>query len=277
MGVEPATVFTYATALARINNLEQPLFTPGITSGQQLQILNEVLDRMWTHGQWDGLLQEVSGLTTTNNILTLPPQYKNLTGLKVSNQNTRCWNRVSIKSQQWKFSPSANGTNWDSYCGSQWYAFDRGDSGLGELGVFSGSVVIDQATGIAYQIAVSNEIIGLIPANANPPSLSSARQYEIPGPQAYIDSLTFKGMAKQRYIYATDLNANVAPDSFEGLLMGVRAYHSYATGDTERAGVEFSQALEIVERDLGQILQDEDMGRVTVEYEFSGGSIPNLY
>lgn len=264
--------FSYATAIARVDNQPEPYWTPGMTDVQKLQRINEVLDRAYSLGTWDGLLLEVKGMTTTGGILTLDSEYKLLTALR-----NECFGpRISIKSQQVKYAPAREVTCQTG--GVPRIAYDLGDLGTGSVGVFSGATVQDQVTGDLYNIVVANQIIGLEPAgDVPPPSTFSARQYEIVGIPSYVDGLTFSGIAKRRYVYATDETATVSPDCFEGLLMGVRAFHWYDVGDTKRAEEEFQTAIGIFEADLGQVLQDEDMGRVTVEVEYSGGSIPNLY
>lgn len=306
--------FTLATAISRIDNLQQPIWTAGATASQKLQACNQALDKMWTLGGWDGLLQEVTGLTSVSGILVLPSQYKILTGLRVCGNNGQLANgygyggspRVSIKSQQWKFSPNANGTDWGCYCGPPWIAFDLGDftsvgtglivfdTGLNENveitsidGILtvevapegstpsSGITIQDQGNGQFYNIGSDNGIIGLY--TATPTSSGSNRKYQIPGPFSITNNLIFSGMAKLRYIYASDTNTVVEPDCFEALMMAIRAIHWYDTGDTKRAEEEFNTAVKLVNADLGQVQQDADMGRVTTEFEFSGGSILNIY
>jgi hypothetical protein len=305
--------FSYGDAIQRITNQPEQVWPPGITASEQLQRINGVLDRVWTRGQFDGLLKEVDGLTTSGGILTLPSQFKLLTGLQAlypntsgsSNLNGGC-SRVDIRSQQWKFSPSAPQGPCSTWNNGRWYAFDQGDTATvgtylvvtdtatgslvqifvqnGVLGVESapagstpttGITVQDSVTGQFYNIIVQNDIIGL--ATATPTSSGSNRTYQISGIPSYVDTFTFNGMAKLRYVYASNLNQLVAPDCFEGLLMGVRAFSWYDKGDTSRAEEEFATAMAIYEADLGQVLQDEDMGYVTVDYAESGGSILNLY
>ena len=236
------TVFTIAQALTRISNLEQPIWSSTITADQQLQAVNSSLEKIWTYGEWDGLLNAITGMATTNGILTLNGAYRLLQGLTViypnPTPNVGGSDPVSIKSQQWQYAPSQNGINWTQQAGPPWYAFDLGDN-------ISGT--------------------------------ASQRQYQIAGVPSYIDTLSFNGIAKLRYIYATVTTQIVIPDSYEGLVMALRSQHSYAVGDTTRAEEEFSAALQIVEHDLGQVIEKEDMGRMTVDFCCSGGSIPNLF
>jgi hypothetical protein len=327
--------FSYSTAIARISNLPEQLWPQNATFSQQFQRLNQVLDRVYSLGQWDGLLTELDGLTTTNGLLILPPQYKLLTALRLS-----CGPRVTIKPNQWKYSPSAPTNGWGCGYRGRWYAFEKGD-----VNSFAGAtfVLIDQVTGepfqllvqngilginpipagvgqtliiqdtvtttSLFQVVVQNGVLGLIPAPAGsattqftvvqdtitflffqievqsgvlglgagyPTSYQGNRVYQLSGDPAYVDEQTFSGVAKLRYVYATDPNSVVVPDCFEGLLQGVRAFHWQDEGDIQRFQSEFGTAMAIYEADLGQVLQDEDMGRVTVEYEYSGGSIWNL-
>jgi hypothetical protein len=269
------TVFTYADAITRIQNLEEPLWPPGITSSQQLQAINLALDYLWTNGDFDGLIQDVTGITSTGGIITLPAQYRFLISLA-----TKC-HKVGIKSQQWKLSPSApNITDWTKWTRSM-LAFDLGDTGTASLGIWPGGVIEALTDGVPngtyFSIVINDGIIGYVPAsNVNPPSTSSARQYQVTGDPAHTDTLTFFGQAKLRYTYAADISSVVAPDCFPAILEAVRAYHFIACGDTTRAQAHFAEALKLLEANSFDVVADEDMGCVALDPMTSGGGFLNI-
>jgi hypothetical protein len=120
--------FTIAEAITRIGNLEEPLWTPGSSSAQQLQSINQALDYLWLWGDFEGLVQDVPNLTSSGGIITLPAQYRFLVDLSIPAINCK----VGIKTQQWKLSPSApRVADWTC-----WYrsilAFDLGDAVTGD-------------------------------------------------------------------------------------------------------------------------------------------------
>jgi hypothetical protein len=289
--------FSYQDALNRISAEPEPVWSSGMTVAQQLQRLNEVLERFWTEGTWDGLLIDASPFSSTDGVITLNPIYKTLDSLVCNGA------QVSIKAQNWKYSPSApKVSDWTKYRGPL-IAFDLGDgvasftnlvdsvtgqtylpvSSSGALGIIPIGTPVpvptltDSQTGQNYTLVAANNAVGLQAVSATPQQ-AVARSYQVAGDPSYLDKLTFGGMARLRYMWATSVQlANqVVPDCFQALIMGVRAFHWYDVGDTSRAERDFQTALAILERNLNDVLEDEDLGEVTVDWETSGGSICNL-
>ncbi len=221
--------FTIADAISRIDAQPEIVFTAGMSSGQKLQRINEVLESLWTFGTWDGLLADVVPVSS-GGIITLNIAYRILDVLRVPSLG----GRVPIKNQQWKFGPEAAGVaDWNQY---GWLlAFDLGDTGAG-----------------------------------------GARRYQITGDPTYADSLTYSGSAKKRYTWATDTATVVVPDCFQAVLTAVRAFHWKDVGDNDRFDREFAGALHILEKSLNAVDAFADYGSISLAYETSGGSIPNL-
>ena len=264
--------FTIATAISRLSTGSVNYFKAGATSAQQLQRVNECLERLWNFGMWDGLLQEIS-LTSTGGIITLPAQYRKLVALRINDSN--CGNKnVSIKSQQWKFSPSApRERNWFK---GNWadVAFDLGDVGV----AYIGGQIQDGITGSYYNVAVENGVLGIVPSSGATQTLvaSGARQYQVSGNPDYVDTLTFTGMARLRYIWAVDTTVTVWPDNYQALLYAVQSFYWRDMGDDNRADALFSNALNTLEKDLDGILSEEDLGSITLEPTMGMGGIPNI-
>lgn len=92
--------FTIATAITRITGGPKNAFL-GMSAAQELQRINEVLDRFYEFGSWRGLHDTVT-LTTTGGILTLSTAYLRLDGLGIPARNAI----IPIRSQQFQFSES---------------------------------------------------------------------------------------------------------------------------------------------------------------------------
>lgn len=113
--------FTLATCISRIDNQMEPVWSPGSTADQKLERVNNVIERLWVDGTWDGLIKDIVPVSS-GGIITLDPLYKTIETLIVPSQGRR----ISIKSQQWKGTPSAGYIgDWHKY--SSGYAFDCGD------------------------------------------------------------------------------------------------------------------------------------------------------
>lgn len=118
--------FTYAQAITRLTSGPTNVFKIGLTSGQQLQRLNEVIEGFWEEGTWRGLHVPVT-LTSTSSIISLAETYLRLDGLGVPNLNQV----VPIKSQTFQFSPNGpQPQDWSAYGGL--IALDLGDSAGGQ-------------------------------------------------------------------------------------------------------------------------------------------------
>lgn len=298
-------MFTFSTAINRINSQIEPIWDPSATSDQQFQAVNQALEYLWNFGNWDGIIQDVGGLATIGGILSLAPQYRFLTALR----NIESGVNVSIKSQGFKYSPSM-GQNTNGLAGYSSYqrgmmAFDLGDI---SAGISPYSVVQDTVTGDLFQVIVSNGIMGIQPAppgsvpnlsivtdsvtgqpfvlivsngilgidttSINP--VSTNRQYQISGCSSDVDTLTFEGQATLRYIYATNLNQIIAPDNFPALLSAVRAGHFMDVGDENRAESHFQKALKLLETASAEIVEMEDMGSLSFDPMTSGGGMLNI-
>lgn len=346
-------MFSYSTAIARVNSQIEQIWDPTATAAQQLQAVNQALEYLWVEGQWDGLVQDVTGLSTSGGILTLPSGYRYLTALRCQS-----WHKdVSIKSQAFKYSPSRQ-RNDGGYFGytsglvSDWQG-DLKANDLGDSWTYAGSLIVpDYATGQPYQVVIGNPssgvpdaiglentsllytgayyildsdgsgrqwqvigsaglIIGVVAAPAGATTspfiglrsqvsgeiynlvvqngvlgdalftaastqFATSRTYKIPGDPTVIDTLSFEGQAKLRYIYAIDPSAGVLPDNFPALLEAVRAYHFLDVGDETRAELHFKNALALLEEDSKDLVADEDMGSLSLDPITSGGAFLNL-
>ena len=136
--------FTYADAISRADGQMEPLWTPGATSQQKLDRLNDVLERFWNEGVWDGLSADLS-MTSSSGVITLASGYRKLDALQVSTAGSE--QNVPIKSQLWKLTPSANYIgDWTKY-GGPMLAFDKGDvSGLRTYQLTGAAAVADSYT-----------------------------------------------------------------------------------------------------------------------------------
>jgi hypothetical protein len=136
----------------------------------------------------------------------------------------------------------------------------------------NGNILQDETTGSFYSVVVSNGIIGINPTTAQ----TGQRQYQIAGCSTTIDTLTFIGQAKLRYAYATSVSTIVLPDNFPALLAAVRAFHFQDVGDETRAESYFAKALALLESGSAEIVENEDMGSLSLDPMTSGGSILNI-
>lgn len=222
--------FTYTEAIARFDGQMEPVWTPGATSAQKLERLNTVNERFWNEGRWEGLNADITPVSS-GGIITLAAAYRHIDALQVSTVGSE--QPVPIKSQLWKFTPSANFVgDWTKFSGPM-FAFDKGETG-------------------------------------------GTRQYQLTGTAAIADAYTYTAQAKRRYVWVTDLSTVFSPDSWPALLLGVRAYHWLDQGDNTRFQLEFADALRQLEKDLCNVTEMEDLGGVNIEYQRSGGAIPNL-
>lgn len=121
--------FTAATALTRLSSGPTDAFRAGLTSGQKLQRLNEVLEKAYDEGTWRGLHDTLSPLdgttiTTTGGIITLANTYQRLDKLAVPSMAMD----VPIRSMEWAFSTGGPGNqDWTLYL--TMVAVDQGDVG----------------------------------------------------------------------------------------------------------------------------------------------------
>lgn len=117
--------FTYATAISRLDGQMEAVWTPGATSQQKLDRVNDVLDRFWNEGDWEGLSADIVPVSS-GGVITLAAAYKNLDVLQVSTAGSE--RDIPIKSQLWKFTPSANFVgDWSNFSGPM-FAFDKGET-----------------------------------------------------------------------------------------------------------------------------------------------------
>ena len=115
--------FSFATAISRLTSGPTNAFKAGLSSAQQLQRVNEVLDRFYELGTWAGVLTTISGLTTTAGVLSLPSSYIRLDGLSIPAKGEI----IPIKSQEWAFSEAGPGMqDWTQY--GELVAIDQGDT-----------------------------------------------------------------------------------------------------------------------------------------------------
>ena len=222
-------MFTYAQAIARLVSGPKSAFVAGLTPGQQLQRINEVLERFYELGTWAGVLSTLSGLTTTNGVITLPNTYLRLDALS----NTNGGMPVPIKNRDYLFNPAGPGLSILQSTGGSGVAIDQGD-------------------------------------------VNGQRQYQITGDPAILDTLTFTGLARLRYIWATSTSALVIPDCYQALRRGVIALGWEDEGDLSRYDAVFTRALTVLNGNYSQSESDTEHGVVACEPATSMGMIPNL-
>lgn len=103
----------------------EPVWTPGATPPQKLARINTVLERFWNEGKWEGLFADITP-TSSGGVITLASGYKNIDALQVSTAGSE--QNVPIKSQLWKFTPSAEFIgDWTKFGGAI-MAFDKGET-----------------------------------------------------------------------------------------------------------------------------------------------------
>lgn len=133
-------MFTVATAITRLTSGPTNIFGDrNLTSGQQLQRINEILEYFYDQGTWRGV-QSLQTLTTSSGILTLASAYQRLDGLAVPVYGRK----VPIKSMSWAFSANATPVqDWTLY--SDLLAIDMGDnaSGLRQYQLTGGITQLD--------------------------------------------------------------------------------------------------------------------------------------
>lgn len=134
--------FTIAQAITRLTTGPINCFKAGLTSGQQLQRVNECLERFYDKGTWRGVHQTIP-LTSVNGVITLPAAYQRIDGLSVP----KCGVLVKIKSNLYPF--QENGPHlqdWTKYCPT--VAIDLGDVNQQRQYQLTGS--IDRLDSFAY-------------------------------------------------------------------------------------------------------------------------------
>lgn len=114
--------FSVATAITRLDSGPTNCFKAGLSAGQKLQRVNEVIDRFYEFGTWRGLHDTITVTSSASNIITLSSSYVRLDALA---EPAFCRD-IPIKSQQWAFSTAGPGPmDWTKYC--ELVAIDMGD------------------------------------------------------------------------------------------------------------------------------------------------------
>lgn len=133
--------FSFFTAITRLTGSGKNAFPANFSGANQLQRVNEVLERAYDYGSWRGLHDTIS-ITTTGGIISLSTAYQRLDRLAVPAQATD----VPIRSMQWAFSPNGPGNqNWTLY--PVLVAIDQGDvSGVRKYQVTGNPTAIDALT-----------------------------------------------------------------------------------------------------------------------------------
>lgn len=97
--------FTIADAITRLDGGPRVVWRAGLSSGQKLQRINEVLEIFYTQGSWRGL-HDIITLTSVGGIVTLPAGYQRLDGRLAA---SACGGYFDLKSQAYGF--VGNGPN----------------------------------------------------------------------------------------------------------------------------------------------------------------------
>lgn len=219
--------FTILTAITRLTTGPTNCFKAGLSSSQQLQRVNEVLEKFYDKGTWRGVYKQIA-LTSVGGIITLPSAYQRLDGLSIPN----CGYLVKIKSNLYPFQENGpHNQDWTKYCPA--IAIDMGD-------------------------------------------VAGTRQYQLTGDPTRLDTFAYVGLARIRYVWATDTSTIVVPDSYQALRLGVISMGQEDELATDQAQKLFAQALQELEGNLAEFNSDFSYGEVQIDAGFGMGSVPNL-
>lgn len=164
-------------------------------------------------------------LTSTSGIITLAETYLRLDGLQVT--TTGKIGRVDIKPQQFEFQPGGPGV--DPERRFVYVAIDLGDNASG------------------------------------------VRRYRLTGTDAdaeclaEVDALTFSGLARKRYVWATDTTPIVTPDCYAALELAVRAMNAADEQANELSKDLWGQSYAKLDAGLGQFEQGNELGALQIE------------
>lgn len=102
--------------------------------------------------------------------------------------------------------------------------------------------------------------------------VSGQRTYRITGDPTAIDTKTFRGLVKKRFISLGDSD-NVTPENREALRMGCLALHFEDKGDYERSKTQFADAIRLLNQDLEEYQGD---AKQTVQVDPTLTGITNI-
>lgn len=217
-------MFTIAQSLTRLSSGVRNLFVTSqgtLSSGQQLQLVNEILEEWYKNDSWRGVREVVSGLTTTSGIMTLGAGY--LRADKRFNVTTSGYEGRFYEIKKLDFQSQPGGPGY----------YDVSKGGLGvaiDLG--------DNASGVRrYQLDTGRG-----------------------GDFTFVDSLTFSAVLRKRYVYATDTTPLVIPDCFPALELSVMARVALSEGDLARSRELQQESYALLDADLGQFEEGADFG-----------------
>lgn len=106
--------------------------------------------------------------------------------------------------------------------------------------------------------------------------VGGVRKYQLTGPTAALDALTYSGLARKRFVWITDTATVVVPDSFQALRMGVLALGFEDVSDYARSGEMFAAALKLLESNLEEFNSVEQYGFVALDNASGMGGVENV-
>ncbi len=135
---------------------------------------------------------------------------------------------------------------------SQQWAYQRGGPGIQDWGLYGELVYIDMG------------------------DVNGTHQYQVTGSTVDLDALTFKGLARKRYVWQTDTGAECIPDSFQALSIGVRALGMRDEGaNNPEARAMMDEAISVLNGNLGEFEPEER--QVVVSRTLGFGSVPFVH
>lgn len=106
--------------------------------------------------------------------------------------------------------------------------------------------------------------------------VAGSRQYQLTGDPAQLDTFAYVGLARIRYVWATDTSTIVVPDCYQALRMGVIALGQEDELASDQAAKKFSEALQELEGNLAEFNSDFSYGEVQIDSSFGMGEVGNL-
>ncbi len=106
--------------------------------------------------------------------------------------------------------------------------------------------------------------------------VGGTRKYQLTGDITRLDSFAYKGLARIRYVWATDTSTVVVPDCYQALRLGVLSMGQEDELATDQAQVLFAQAIQELEGNLSEFNSDFSYGEVQIDAGFGMGCVGNL-
>lgn len=106
--------------------------------------------------------------------------------------------------------------------------------------------------------------------------VGGVRQYQLTGDTTANDALAFTGLARKRYVYATDTTPTVIPDSYSALEIGVRAFAAKDASANDLYKDLWAQALARLAGNAEEFEAPQSAGILQFDPCFTAARIPNI-